>query len=83
MNESTHAVMPSAARVNRGEGGDAGVGVASGSGVVGLGVWRVVEVTRTVVRTVATLVGALVTADSTESFTLSIYPVAYRPIMLP
>ena len=72
MNESTHAVMPSAARVNRGEGGDAGVGVASGSGVVGLGVWRVVEVTRTVVGTVAPFVGVVVTDDSLEIFTLSI-----------
>jgi hypothetical protein len=75
--------MPSAAQVNRGDRGDAGVGVAAGGGVVGFGVWRVVEVTRAVVGTVATFVGALVTADSVVSFTLSIYPVAYRLIMLP
>lgn len=75
--------MPSAARVNRGDGGDAGVGVAAGGGVVGFGVWRVVEVTCAVVGRGAPFVGVVVTADSVESFTLSIYPVAYRPIMLP
>ena len=81
--ESTHAKRPSAARVNRGDGGEAGVGVAAGTGVVGFGVWRVVEVARAVVGRVVTFAGVVVTAVSVESFTLSIYPVAYRPIMLP
>ena len=75
--------MPSAAQVNRGDRGDAGVGVAAGGGVVGFGVCRVVEVTRAVVGSGVPCVGVLVTADSVESFTLSIYPVAYRPVRLP